>query len=96
VTVISDQMLALHEGAAVDAAVERVREKLANVRNVVVNTNDEIQLLVDAGNLNNLPAELKAALSDAWTVTKAAETALDDGGIAEALDWAVEVEPEPD
>ena len=66
----------------------RAKALLQNLRNVVLETNRGIQEIVDGGSFNTLDAEIKAALADAWNVSKAAEAALADVTIAELLDWS--------
>ena len=66
---------------------QQARALLQNLRSTVLETNTQIQDIADSGEFDTLDVDFKAALIDAWNVSKAAQTALEDATIAELLDW---------
>ena len=66
----------------------RAKALLQNLRNVILETNTEIQAIVDEGSFTTLDTEIKDALVAAWNVSKAAQTAMEDATITELLDWS--------
>ena len=66
----------------------KVRASLENVSNVLLETNATIQAIVDSGNFNMIPADLKAALGRWWNIFKDAQTdAEGDAEIVEIYQW---------
>ncbi len=64
------------------------RAALENVTNVIEETHQTIQALVDSGNFNTLPASLKSALNDWWTIIKTARTSIgSDADIMTVFNW---------
>ena len=67
---------------------QQARALLQNLRSTVLETNTQIQTIVDSGQFDTLEAEFKAALVQAWNVSKQTQTALENATIAELLDWS--------
>ena len=65
-----------------------VRALLQEARNSVVNVNVGIQKIVDTGNFNTLPADLKIILNQGWVATKALQAALTTGDLDTVLTWS--------
>ena len=66
---------------------QKVRALLQNLRSTVLDTNREIQEIVDSGQFGTLEAEFKAAIVSGWNISKSAQTEFEDATIAELLDW---------
>ena len=84
---LTDKLNAAHAVLTQSQAAGQARAVLQNFRFVVLDTNRDIQNIVDAGNFDTLDNEIKAALVAAWNVSKASQTALEEASIAELLDW---------
>ena len=52
------------------------RAALENATNVIEETHQTIQALVDSGNFNTIPTDLKVALNQWWTIIKTARTSI--------------------
>ena len=59
------------------------RAALENVTNTIEQTHQQIQAIVDAGNFNTIPVDLRTALNAWWTVVKTARTSI--GGNADIM-----------
>ena len=64
------------------------RAALQNWRTETTRTNALIQAIVDEGSFDTIPTDLKNALLAAWNAVKAADTAMEDADVAEALNWS--------
>lgn len=85
---LSDKVTVLSQELDQRQKTQRARALLQNFRSVVLETNSEIQSIVDGGNFNTLDADIKNALNDAWNVCEEAQTALEVAPIPELLDWS--------
>jgi hypothetical protein len=65
----------------------KVRNSLIDARDKIVEVNAAIQAEVDGGSFAAIPTAIKTAINQAWTATKALETALAGADITEVLDW---------
>lgn len=61
---------------------------LQNAYNVVVQTNAQVQAIVNQGTFTGVPAEVLSALNAAWTALKTCQMAMGGAAIQEALNWA--------
>ncbi len=52
------------------------RAALENCTNTIEETHQAIQALVDSGNFNTIPTDLKVALNQWWTIIKTARTSI--------------------
>ena len=52
------------------------RAALENATNVIEETHQTIQALVDSGNFNTIPTDLKIALNQWWTIIKTARSSI--------------------
>ena len=52
------------------------RAALENATNVIEETHQTIQALVDSGNFDTIPTDLKVALNQWWTIIKTARTSI--------------------
>ena len=59
------------------------RAALENVTNTIEQTHQQIQAIVDGGNFNTIPVDLRTALNNWWTVIKTARTSI--GGDADIM-----------
>ena len=60
---------------------------LQNAMFVVEETKAKLQEIVDEGSLNTIPASIKTALNNAFTVIKTTSTSLKAADIQEILNW---------
>jgi len=67
---------------------QQARALLQNLRSTVLETNTQIQAISDSGQFDTLETEFKAALVQAWNVSKQTQTALENVTIAELLNWS--------
>ena len=66
----------------------KARATLENVSSVILEANATIQEIVDSGNFNTIPADLKQALNRWWTIFKDAQTdAQADAEIIQIYQW---------
>ncbi len=64
------------------------RAALEDVTNNIEQANQAIQAIVDSGNFNTLPTDLKATLNDWWTIIKTARTSIgSDADIMTVFNW---------
>ncbi len=64
------------------------RATLENATNVIEETDQRIQEIVDSGNFNTLPADLKSTLNDWWTIIKTARASISDNSdIMYVFNW---------
>lgn len=64
------------------------RAKLQNARNVIVETDAQVQEIADSGSFDLLDGEIKLSLQKAWRVVKDAKAAFAaDPNVVELLEW---------
>jgi hypothetical protein len=63
------------------------RAQLQQARNTIIEANSKIQTIVDAGSFSTIPATTLAALSNAWTALKVAQSSMNTANINEVLNW---------
>ena len=64
------------------------RAELERVSNTILELNTRIQEIIDSGNFNTIPTDLKQALNRWWIIYKDAETAAEaDSEIVEMIQW---------
>lgn len=64
------------------------RAALENATNVIEETHQTIKALVDSGNFNTIPTDLKQALNQWWTIIKIARTSIgSNSDIMEVFNW---------
>ena len=64
------------------------RAALENATNVLNEAHLAIQAIVDSGNFNTLPNDLKSTLNDWWTIIKTARTSIgSDADIMTVFNW---------
>ncbi len=64
------------------------RATLEDVSRNIDEAHLKIQAIVDSGNFNTIPTDLKAALDDWWTIIKTARTGIGtNSDIMAILDW---------
>lgn len=84
---LTDKITTLSDELAQRQKAQQARALLQNLRSTIIETNTQIQEIADSGNFNTLDIDIKNALVDAWNISKAAQTALEDATITELLDW---------
>ena len=85
---ITDQLVQLTEQQKQIQSAKEAWTKLEYAHRVLLEVNVAIQEIVDAGNFNLLPTELKVTLNTAWTEYKKCLAALQaNPDIMEALEW---------
>ena len=87
-TQLSDKITLLSQELTQRQKAQQARALLQNFRSVVIETNLQIQAIVDSGSFNTLDNEIKQAVIAAWNVSKDAQTALEDAVITELLNWS--------
>ena len=65
----------------------QARAILQNVRQVIIESNQQLQAISDSGSLSTVDAEILAALVAGWNIIKSGETAFDNGDLPALLDW---------
>ena len=85
---LSDVITQLNAELTQRQKAQQARALLQNFRSVTLETNSQIQQIIDSGSFDTLDTEIKQALIAAWNVSKTAQTALEDVTIAELLDWS--------
>ena len=85
---LSDKIDVLADELVQRQKAQQSRALLQNLRSTVLETNTQIQAIADSGEFDTLEAEFKAALVQAWNVSKQTQTALENATIAELLDWS--------
>ena len=85
---LSDKIDVLADELVQRQKAQQARALLQNLRSTVLETNTQIQAIADSGEFDTLEAEFKAALVQAWNVSKQTQTALENATIAELLDWS--------
>lgn len=85
---LTDKITTLADELVQRQKAQQARALLQNLRSTVLETNTQIQTIVDSGQFDTLEAEFKAALVQAWNVSKQTQTALENATIAELLDWS--------
>ena len=64
------------------------RAALEDATNNLDQAHQRIQAIVDSGNFNTVPADLKSTLNDWWVILKAARTAIaSDSDIMDVYNW---------
>lgn len=64
------------------------RAALENATNALDQAHQAIQAIVDSGNFNTIPTDLKSALDDWWTIIKTARTSIGtDADIMTIYNW---------
>lgn len=64
------------------------RAALEDCTNVIEQTHQTIQALVDSGSYNTIPTDLKAALNQWWTIIKTARSSIvSDSDIMDVFNW---------
>lgn len=85
---LSDKITLLSQELNQRQKAQQARALLQNFRSVVLETNSQIQEIVDGGSFDTLDTEIKQALIAAWDVSKDTQTSLEDATIAELLNWS--------
>lgn len=85
---LSNKMTQLHTELTQRQKAQYARALLQNFRSVVLETNSQIQEIVDSGSFETLDTEIKQTLVATWNVSKNAQVALEDAVIAELLNWS--------
>ena len=64
------------------------RAALEDATNNLDQAHQRVQAIVDSGNFNTVPTDLKATLNDWWVILKAARTAIgQDSDIMDVYNW---------
>lgn len=84
---LSDKITTLHTQLIQRQKAQEVRALLQNLRMVAINTNINIQNIVDSGSFETLDVDIKTVLLAAWNVSKDTVTGFENATIAELLDW---------
>lgn len=84
---LTDKITTLHAELTQRQKAQQARALLQNARSTILETNTQIQAIVDGGSFNTLDAEVKQALLAGWDVCKDTQTGFEDAVIAELLDW---------
>jgi len=84
---VTDTLTTLWDEKKQRDAAFQVRALLQAMRDDLANTNARIQAVVDSGQFDTIPADVKAALAAGWNAVKAAHDALTTGDTADVLDW---------
>ena len=64
------------------------RMALENCTNVIEETHQTIQALVDSGSFGTIPTDLKATLNDWWTIMKTARSSIGaNSDIMDVFNW---------
>jgi len=64
------------------------RAALENASNTLNEAHLQIKAIVDSGNFNTVPADLKGALNDWWTIIKTARSSIgSNSDIMDILNW---------
>lgn len=74
------------KGQREDAFAARAR--LEDCTNSIEDCHQAVQAIVDSGNFNTIPTDLKNALNDWWVIIKTARTSIgSDSDIMDAFNW---------
>ena len=85
---IKDNLDTMFETRKQAVDVMNARDILDHVYSIAVEKNKEIQALVDSGNFDQIPSNVKTALNQAWTLTKQFIAAIEaNQDIMDCFDW---------